>query len=53
METVFQQPRSLTFQLAGALQAAIFNTLNGKAGLAGWRWMFVSRCRSDGNKTPS
>ncbi|KAJ5873859.1 Major facilitator superfamily domain general substrate transporter [Penicillium soppii] len=27
--------------LSGALQAAISDTLNGHAGLAGWRWLFV------------
>ncbi|WWD20560.1 hypothetical protein CI109_105036 [Kwoniella shandongensis] len=27
--------------LAGGLQAAIYNGLNGKNGIAGWRWMFI------------
>ncbi|KAJ5366298.1 hypothetical protein N7541_000239 [Penicillium brevicompactum] len=27
--------------LSGAMQAAISDTLNGSAGLAGWRWLFV------------
>lgn len=27
--------------LAGALQSAIFKTLDGRAGLAGWRWAFI------------
>ncbi|KJX95179.1 MFS pantothenate transporter like protein [Zymoseptoria brevis] len=26
---------------SGLMQGAIFKTLNGKAGLAGWRWLFV------------
>jgi hypothetical protein len=33
---------NLIEQLAGALQAAIYNNLDGHSGLAGWRWMFVS-----------
>jgi hypothetical protein len=33
---------NLIQQLAGALQAAIYNNLDGHSGLAGWRWMFVS-----------
>lgn len=28
--------------MAGALQAAIYTSLDGRNGLAGWRWMFVS-----------
>lgn len=28
--------------LAGALQAAIYNSMDGRNGLSGWRWMFVS-----------
>jgi hypothetical protein len=27
--------------MSGALQVAILNTLDGKLGLAGWRWLFV------------
>lgn len=27
--------------MSGALQAAITKTLNGRSGLAGWRWLFV------------
>jgi hypothetical protein len=29
--------------MASALQAAIYNSLNGANGISGWRWMFVSR----------
>lgn len=28
--------------LAGALQAAIYNSMDGRNGISGWRWMFVS-----------
>jgi hypothetical protein len=34
-------------QLAGALQAAIYNSLDGHSGLAGWRWMFVGHAYSN------
>ena len=27
--------------MSGALQAAITKTLDGRSGLAGWRWLFV------------
>ncbi|KAM3560821.1 hypothetical protein MY1884_002690 [Beauveria asiatica] len=33
--------QSVGQMLSGALQAAIINSLSGKSGLAGWRWLFV------------
>ncbi|OAA62130.1 Major facilitator superfamily transporter [Cordyceps fumosorosea ARSEF 2679] len=33
--------QSLGQMLSGALQAAIINSLSGRSGLAGWRWLFV------------
>jgi len=33
--------QSLGNMMAGALQAAIYTSLDGRNGLAGWRWMFI------------
>ena len=30
--------------LSGALAVAIMNTLDGKNGIAGWRWLFIINC---------
>ncbi|ODN96233.1 hypothetical protein I350_08232 [Cryptococcus amylolentus CBS 6273] len=34
--------QSSTLKLAGALQAAIYNNMDGLHGMSGWRWMFAS-----------
>ncbi|KIR31094.1 hypothetical protein I352_06523 [Cryptococcus deuterogattii MMRL2647] len=33
--------QSIGSMLAGALQAAIYNSMNGRNGISGWRWMFI------------
>nr|KIR83204.1 hypothetical protein I308_06545 [Cryptococcus tetragattii IND107] len=33
--------QSIGSMLAGALQAAIYNSMDGRNGLSGWRWMFI------------
>nr|GAT49036.1 pantothenate transporter Liz1 [Mycena chlorophos] len=38
---IFHLTGSVGTAMAGYLQAAIYNNLNGHAGLAGWRWLFI------------
>ncbi|KAI0003562.1 major facilitator superfamily transporter [Xylariaceae sp. FL0662B] len=33
--------QALGYMMSGALQVAILNTLHGRSGLPGWRWLFV------------
>ncbi|ADV25066.1 hypothetical protein I305_06745 [Cryptococcus gattii E566] len=33
--------QSIGSMLAGALQAAIYNSMDGRNGISGWRWMFI------------
>ncbi|WVO23389.1 uncharacterized protein IAS62_004741 [Cryptococcus decagattii] len=33
--------QSIGGMLAGALQAAIYNSMDGRNGISGWRWMFI------------
>lgn len=40
---MYHSCQSLGLMLSGALQTAIYESLNGHSGVAGWRWMFVSR----------
>ncbi|ODN76305.1 hypothetical protein, variant [Cryptococcus amylolentus CBS 6039] len=37
----YQSCQSIGNMLAGALQAAIYNSMDGLHGMSGWRWMFV------------
>ncbi|TAQ86071.1 hypothetical protein B7494_g5617 [Chlorociboria aeruginascens] len=38
---ILQSAVSIAPIFSGFLQAGIYNSLNGRAGLAGWRWLFV------------
>lgn len=37
---ILQSAVSIAPIFSGFLQAGIYNSLNGRAGLAGWRWLF-------------
>ncbi|CAK1363354.1 Pantothenate transporter liz1 [Cercospora beticola] len=38
---LFEQSSAIGNMFSGYLQAALYKGMNGKAGLAGWQWMFV------------
>ncbi|GFZ51950.1 hypothetical protein JCM24511_09720 [Saitozyma sp. JCM 24511] len=38
---MYHSCQSLGLMLSGALQTAIYESLNGHSGVAGWRWMFI------------
>ncbi|KAJ7220334.1 pantothenate transporter liz1 [Mycena pura] len=38
---IFHLTGSVGTAMSGYLQAAVYNGLNGRAGLAGWRWLYV------------
>ncbi|ODN96234.1 hypothetical protein I350_08233 [Cryptococcus amylolentus CBS 6273] len=42
----YQSCQSSTTKLAGALQAAIYNSMDGLHGMSGWRWMFLCMIHS-------
>ncbi|KUI66355.1 putative transporter SEO1 [Cytospora mali] len=38
---LYQSCQSMGSMLSGALQTAMLNTLDGRHGIAGWRWLFI------------
>ncbi|KZV73276.1 MFS general substrate transporter [Peniophora sp. CONT] len=38
---IFHTASSIGPMVSGALQAAVYNGLNGRHGVAGWRWLFI------------
>ncbi|OAP54783.1 hypothetical protein AYL99_11231 [Fonsecaea erecta] len=38
---IFEQTSSIASMFSGYLQAALYKGMNGKGGLAGWRWLFI------------
>jgi MFS transporter, ACS family, pantothenate transporter len=38
---LFEQASAIAGMFSGYLQAALYSGLNGPAGLAGWRWLFI------------
>lgn len=41
--TIWHITGSLGLATSGFLQAAIHHSLNGRLGLPGWRWMYISK----------
>ncbi|EXJ77142.1 hypothetical protein A1O3_10300 [Capronia epimyces CBS 606.96] len=38
---IFEQTTAIASMFSGYLQAALYKSMNGKHGLAGWRWLFI------------
>ncbi|ETS86245.1 hypothetical protein PFICI_00073 [Pestalotiopsis fici W106-1] len=38
---IFEQTSAIASMFSGYLQAALYSGMNGKLGLAGWRWLFI------------
>ncbi|KAI1870651.1 uncharacterized protein JN550_005194 [Neoarthrinium moseri] len=38
---IFEQTSAIASMFSGYLQAALYTGMNGKLGLAGWRWLFI------------
>lgn len=38
---ILLQVESIAGMFSGYLQAGLYTTMNGRAGIAGWRWMFI------------
>jgi len=38
---IFEQTSAMASMFSGYLQAGLYKSMNGKHGLAGWRWLFI------------
>ncbi len=38
---IFEQTQAIASMFSGYLQAGLYTGLNGRLGLAGWRWLFI------------